>query len=60
MLAAVNLAFVPSLYFGIDAARFYSALGWGNTALTAGLFLYWAVAAGVAAMLRPAIAMADR
>ena len=28
--------------FGIDAARFYSALGWGNTALTAGLFLYWA------------------
>jgi hypothetical protein len=50
-LAVVNLAFVPSLYFGIDAARFYSALGWGNTALTAGLFLYWAAAVGIAAML---------
>ena len=51
MLALVNLAFVPSLYFGIDAARFYSALGWGNTALTAGLFLYWVAAVGIAAML---------
>jgi hypothetical protein len=51
LLAGVNLAFVPSLYFGIDAARFYSALGWGNTALTAGLFLYWAAAVGVAAMI---------
>jgi hypothetical protein len=50
-LAAVNLVFVPSLYFGIDAAHFYSALRWGNTALTAGLFLYWAAAVGVAAML---------
>lgn len=50
-LAAVNLAFVPSLYFGIDAACFYSALGWGNTALTAGLFTYWAAAVGIAAML---------
>jgi tetrahydromethanopterin S-methyltransferase subunit E len=39
------------LYFGIDAARFCSALGWGNTALTAGLILYWAAAVGVAAQL---------
>jgi hypothetical protein len=52
MLAVVNLAFVPSLYFGIDAARFYSALGWGNTALTAGLFLYWAAAVGLAALVQ--------
>ena len=51
VLAVVNLAFVPSLYFGIDPARFYSALGWGNTALTAGLFLYWAAAVGIAAMI---------
>jgi hypothetical protein len=29
----VNLIFVPSLYFGDDAARFYSALGWGNTSM---------------------------
>lgn len=53
LLATVNLAFVPSLYFGIDPARFYSALGWGNTALTAGLITYWSAAAGIAAM-RPA------
>ena len=39
------------LYFGIDAARFCSALGWGNTALTAGLILYRAAAVGVAAQL---------
>ena len=53
LLAAVNLAFVPSLYFGIDPAHFYSALGWGNTALTAGLITYWSAAVGVAAMRRP-------
>src|SRR5262249_56094592 len=40
LLAAVNLAFVPSLYFGVDPAHFYSALGWGNTALTAGPITY--------------------
>jgi hypothetical protein len=28
-----------------------TALGWGNTALTAGLFLYWAAAVRVAAMI---------
>jgi hypothetical protein len=52
LLALVNLAFVPSLYFGIDPSRFYSALGWGNTALTAGLFTYWSAAVGIAAMIR--------
>jgi len=50
LLTTVNLAFVPSLFFGIDPARFYSALGWGNTALTAGLITYWAAAVGIAAM----------
>ncbi|MGW6866341.1 hypothetical protein [Streptomyces sp. NPDC054901] len=47
-VAAVNLAFVPSLFFGTDAADFYSAVGWGNTALTAALLVYWAFAVGVA------------
>ncbi|MFJ8018380.1 hypothetical protein [Streptomyces sp. NPDC096339] len=28
-VAAVNLAFVPSLFFGTDAADFYTAVGWG-------------------------------
>jgi hypothetical protein len=51
VLAVVNLAFVPSLYFGTDAAAFYSALGWGNTALTSGLLLYWVAAVGIAAMV---------
>ena len=52
LLAMLNFAFVPSLYFGIDPGRFYSALGWGNTALTAGLFTYWCAAVGVVAMIR--------
>ncbi|HKA95134.1 MAG TPA: hypothetical protein VKD66_02625, partial [Streptosporangiaceae bacterium] len=53
LLAVINLAFVPSLYFGMDPARFYSALGWGNTALTAGLITYWAAAVGIAVMRQP-------
>ena len=51
-VAAVNLAFVPSLFFGTDAADFYSAVGWGNTALTAALLVYWAFAVGIG-LLRP-------
>ncbi|MFF4444064.1 hypothetical protein [Streptomyces sp. NPDC001502] len=51
-IAAVNLAFVPSLFFGTDAARFYSAVGWGNTALTAALLVYWAFAVGIAVLRR--------
>ncbi|MER5968901.1 hypothetical protein ABT112_03990 [Streptomyces sp. NPDC002055] len=44
----VNLAFVPSLFFGRDAADFCSAVGWGTTALTAALVAYWALAVGIA------------
>ncbi|WP_051781749.1 MULTISPECIES: hypothetical protein [unclassified Streptomyces] len=51
-VAAVNLAFVPSLFFGTDAARFYSAVGWGNTALTAALLVYWSFAVGIAVLRR--------
>ncbi|MER7952631.1 hypothetical protein ABTY59_35085 [Streptomyces sp. NPDC096079] len=29
-VALVNLAFVPSLFFGTDAADFYSAVGWAT------------------------------
>ena len=32
VIALFNLAFVPSMYFGKDAARSYSAIGWGNSA----------------------------
>ncbi|MGC4937962.1 hypothetical protein [Kribbella sp. DT2] len=50
VVAAINLAFVPSLFFGTDAAQFYSAVGWGNSALTAALIVYWALAVGVAVL----------
>ncbi|GAA4529147.1 hypothetical protein [Amycolatopsis samaneae] len=51
--AAINLAFVPSLYTSIDPAQFYSALGWGNTALAAALLTYWAFAVGISALRIP-------
>ncbi|MGA5303160.1 hypothetical protein ACPCHT_24745 [Nucisporomicrobium flavum] len=31
LLAVVNLAFVPSLFNGMDPANFYAANGWGST-----------------------------
>ncbi|HEY2794929.1 MAG TPA: hypothetical protein VGJ28_21395 [Micromonosporaceae bacterium] len=51
VVAAANVACIPSLFFGADAASFYTALGWGNSALTASLLCYWAGATGLA-MLR--------
>jgi hypothetical protein len=53
VVAIVNLAFVPSMFFGDDAAQFYSAVGWGTAASAATLLLYWALAAGIAAMRPP-------
>jgi len=47
VLAAVNLAFVPSLFFGNTPAHFYAANGWGSTALMGALLSYWLLAAGV-------------
>ena len=47
VIAAIDLVFVPSIYFGKDAAQFYSAIGWGNSALVAALFGYWILAVGV-------------
>ncbi|WP_255955647.1 hypothetical protein [Streptomyces odontomachi] len=49
VLAAVNLAFVPSLFFGNDPAHFYAANGWGTTASMGALLSYWLLALGVAA-----------
>ncbi|WP_323180859.1 hypothetical protein [Streptomyces sp. NBC_01142] len=51
-VAAVNLAFVPSLYFGTDPADFYSAIGWGTTAVVASLLMYWILALSIH-LLRP-------
>lgn len=48
VLAAVNLAFVPSLFFGNTPADFYAANGWGTTALMGALLSYWLLAVGIA------------
>jgi hypothetical protein len=53
VVALCNLAFVPSLYFGTDVTKFYSAHGWGNSALTGSLIGYWVFAVGIAALRRP-------
>lgn len=46
-IALINLAFIPSLYFGPDATQFYSAVGWGNSALVASFIGYWILAVGI-------------
>jgi hypothetical protein len=47
VLAAMNLAFVPSLFFGNTPAHFYAANGWGSTALMGALLSYWLLAVGI-------------
>ncbi|MCD9875091.1 hypothetical protein [Streptomyces guryensis] len=47
VLAAINLAFVPSLFFGNTPAHFYAANGWGTTALMGAIFSYWLLAVGI-------------
>lgn len=47
VLAGLNLAFVPSLFFGNTPAHFYAANGWGTTALMGALFSYWMLALGI-------------
>ncbi|MGH3502919.1 MAG: hypothetical protein ACRDQA_18800 [Nocardioidaceae bacterium] len=46
-LAAINLAFVPALYFGDNAADFYSAQGWGTTASMGALWSIWTLLVGI-------------
>ncbi|MFG3284571.1 hypothetical protein [Streptomyces sp. NPDC048111] len=46
-LAGINLAFVPSLFFGNTPAHFYAANGWGTTALMGAIFSYWLLALGI-------------
>jgi len=53
VLAAVNLAFVPAVYFGDDPADFYSAQGWGTTASMGALWSIWTLAVSIS-MLRSA------
>ena len=41
VLALVNLALVPSLFFGMDAAYFYAANGWASVASIGALNVIW-------------------
>jgi hypothetical protein len=58
LLAVVNLAFVPSLFFGMDPANFYAANGWGSTATIGAVNMLSTGAIG-AAILRQGRAPAD-
>ncbi|MET9682897.1 hypothetical protein [Streptomyces coeruleorubidus] len=49
VLAGVNVAFVPSLFFGNDPANFYAANGWGTTASMGAILSYWLLALGISA-----------
>ncbi|WP_330460193.1 hypothetical protein OIB37_27000 [Streptomyces sp. NBC_00820] len=46
-LAGLNLVFMPSLFFGNTPAHFYSANGWGTTALMGAILSYWMLALGI-------------
>lgn len=47
VLAVINLAFVPSLFFGNTPANFYAANGWGTTATMGGITMLWFLAVGI-------------
>ena len=47
-IAAVNVVFIPALFFGTDVTHFYSAHGWGNSALAGSLIIWWIFAVSVA------------
>ncbi|GAB3860675.1 hypothetical protein GCM10028801_23870 [Nocardioides maradonensis] len=40
-LAALNLAMIPSLFFGMNAARFYASNGWGSVATMGAINVIW-------------------
>jgi hypothetical protein len=47
VLAAINVAFVPAVFFGDDAADFYSAQGWGTTATMGAIWSLWTLAVSI-------------
>ncbi|MFG1688740.1 hypothetical protein ACGFNP_51940 [Nonomuraea sp. NPDC049269] len=50
VLAAINLAFLPTLYFGDNPADFYSAQGWGTTASMGALWSLWTLAVSISTL----------
>jgi hypothetical protein len=47
VLALINFAFMPSMFFGNKPAFFYSANGWGTTASMGGLLIVWLLAMSI-------------
>ena len=47
VLAAINFAFIPSMFFGNKPAFFYAANGWGTTASMGAILSYWLLALSV-------------
>jgi hypothetical protein len=47
IIGIVNLLFIPSMFFGTDAGDFYSAVGWGNSAVAASLITVWILAVSI-------------
>jgi hypothetical protein len=54
LIALINLAFVPAMFFGYDAAQFYSAVGWGTTAMAPVLVVWWIIIASIIMLRTPA------
>jgi hypothetical protein len=47
IIGIINLIFIPSMFFGTNAGDFYSAIGWGNSALAASLLTWWILAMSI-------------
>ncbi|MDR1215283.1 MAG: hypothetical protein LBK25_01215 [Treponema sp.] len=47
IIGIINLIFVPSMFYGTNAGDFYSAVGWGNSAVAASLFTWWILAISI-------------
>jgi len=52
VLALINVAFLPAMFFGSDAAQFYSAVGWGTTATIPALVVCWILVASITLVRR--------
>lgn len=50
VLAVINLAFVPAVFFGDDASHFYSAQGWGTTATMGAFWSIWTLLVSVSTL----------
>src|ERR1700691_5202974 len=54
LVALINVAFVPAMFFGYHAAQFYTAVGWGTTATAPVLVAWWIIIASIVMLRTPA------